>query len=155
MWWCHSIIPRPPLFFCFSVCVQYNTRKRKSAKNAEGLGAPIMWMTSGGREVDVRWTWGGSRGAVPDYKYRRNKPENEFLTGEAEYLWSCERLGSCLKVERSMIKSSTLFHVFECGPLPPYVHLASTWRHSCDRCSQAFPVFHALLVPCIANQRTK
>ena len=25
------------------------------------------------------------------------------------------------------------------GPLPPYVHLASTWRHLCDECSQAFP----------------
>ena len=36
--------------------------------------------------------------------------------------------------------------------------VASTWRHSRDRCSQAFPVFHALLLPCIilnANRRTK
>ena len=35
-------------------------------------------MTSGGREVDVG-------GAVPDYKYGHNKPESEFLTGQAEY----------------------------------------------------------------------
>ena len=34
------------------------------------------------------------------------------------------------------MKSSTLF---QCGPLPPYVHLVSTRRHSCDRHSQAFP----------------
>ena len=27
----------PPPRFCFSVCVQYNTRKQKSAKNGEGL----------------------------------------------------------------------------------------------------------------------
>ena len=27
--------------FCSSVFVQYNTRKRKSAKNGEGLGTPI------------------------------------------------------------------------------------------------------------------
>ena len=27
------------------------------------------------------------------------------------------------------------------GPLLPYVHLASTYRHSHDECSQAFPVF--------------
>ena len=40
-------------FFCSLVCVQYNTRKRKSAKNGEGLGTPITWMTSGGREVDA------------------------------------------------------------------------------------------------------
>ena len=53
------------------------------------------------------------------------------------------------------MKSSTLF---ERGPLPPYVHLASTRRHSRDRFSQAFPVFRALLLPCIilnANRRTK
>ena len=54
-----------------------------------------------------------------------------------------------------MMKSSTLF---ERGPLPPYVHLASTRRHSRDRCSQAFPVLHALPLLCIilnANRRTK
>ena len=99
----------------------------------------------------------GGGGAVPNYKYKCNKPESEFLTGQVEYLWSCERLGSCLAVEHSMMKSSTLFHVFECGPLPPYVHLASTRRHSRDRCSQAFPAFRALPLPCIilnANRRT-
>ena len=30
-------------------------RKQKSAKNGEGLGTPIMWLTSGGRKVDI---WG-------------------------------------------------------------------------------------------------
>ena len=41
---------------------------------------------------------------------------------------------------------------------PPYVYLASTRHYSRDRCSQAFPVFRALLPPCIilnANRRTK
>ena len=54
-----------------------------------------------------------------------------------------------------MMKYSTLF---ECGPLPPYVHLASTRHHSRDRCSQALPVFCALPLLCVilnANQRTK
>ena len=32
-------------------------------------------------------------------------------------------------------------HEFVVGHRPAYVHLASTRRHSCDRCSQAFPVF--------------
>ena len=76
-------------------------------------------MTSGGREVDVG-------GAVPDFKYGRNKPKSEFLTSQAEYSRFCERLGSCLVIEHSMMKSSTLFHVFDSGPLPPYVHLTST-----------------------------
>ena len=43
-------------------------------------------------------------------------------------------------------------------PPPPYVHLASTRRHSRDRFSQAFPVFRALPLPCIIlneNRRTK
>ena len=88
-------------------------------------------MMSGGREVDVG-------GAVPIYKLVCNKPSSEFLTGGVEYCRSHERLGSWLLFERSMMKSSTLF---ERGLLLPYVHLASTRRHSCDRCSQAFPVF--------------
>ena len=59
---------------------------------------------------DVRWTLGGRRGgAVPNYKYRRNIPESEFLTVQAEYSQSCKRLGSCLEIES----------VIECGPLPP------------------------------------
>ena len=51
-------------------------------------------MTSGGCEVDVG-------GGVPDYKYRRNKPESEFLTVQAEYSRSCAHLGFCLVIEHS------------------------------------------------------
>ena len=36
-WQSASLVPRPPPFFSSSVCVQYNTRKRKSAKNGVGL----------------------------------------------------------------------------------------------------------------------
>ena len=43
-------------------------------------------MKSGGHKVDVG-------GAVPDYKYVHNKPESKFVTGQVEYLRSCE----CLK----------------------------------------------------------
>ena len=55
-----------------------------------------------------------------------------------EYCRSHERLGSWLSLERSMMKSSTLF---ERGSLPPYAYLVSTRRQSHDRCSQAFSVF--------------
>ena len=51
-----------------------------------------------------------------------------------------------------MMKSGTLF---ECGPLPPYIHLASTGRHSHDRCFQAFPVFHALPLPYYTERKPK
>ena len=72
-----------------------------------------------------------------------------------KYCRSCEPQESWLSLERSMMKSSTLF---ERGPLPPYVNIASTRRHSRDRCSQAFPVFCTFPLPCIilnANRRTK
>ena len=36
-----SLVPRPTPFFCSSVCVQYNTRRQKSAKNGEGLGTRL------------------------------------------------------------------------------------------------------------------
>ena len=75
----------------------------------------------------------------PDYKYVSNKSKGMFLDGQAEYLWSCEHMGSCLAIERSM-KSRTLF---ECGPSPcrtstSYVYLMH-WLH---KSFQAFPVFH-------------
>ena len=63
---------------------------------------------------------GGVVPHVPDYKHGLNKPESEFLTSQAEYSWSCKCLGSCLVVERSMMKSSMLFHVYSsAGPSPP------------------------------------
>ena len=53
---------------------------------------------------------------------------------------------------------SFIAHELVDGQCPPYIHLASTRRHSRDRCSQAFPVFRALSLLCIvlnANRRTK
>ena len=81
--------------------------------------------------------------------------DSEILTSEVEYCRSCEPQESWVSLECSMMKSSTLF---ERGPLPPYFHIVSTRRHSRDRCSQAFPVFRTLPLPCIilnANRRTK
>ena len=62
------------------------------------------------------------------------------------------------KKSSMLLHVRSLVHVFECGPLPPYIHLASIWHHLCDRCSQAFSVFCTLPLPCIilnANRRTK
>ena len=49
-----SLVPWPPLFFCSSVCIQYNTQKRKSEKNGEDLVSSITCVMSGGHENDVR-----------------------------------------------------------------------------------------------------
>ena len=78
-------------------------------------------MTSVGCEVDIH-----VGDVVPDYKYMRNKPKSEFLTGKAEYSPSCEYLGSWLATEHLMRKSSTLFLNVDPSPLrPPHVHLTS------------------------------
>ena len=102
--------------FRSSVWVQYNIQKQKSSEKQGRPGNTY--------HVDARWTWGGG---VPDYKYVCNKPEREVLIGQAKYMYrrSCECLGSCLAMQCLMMKSSTLFHVFEWGPLP-YIHLAPT-----------------------------
>ena len=85
--WCTSYIgsrniasfPGLPRFRS-SVCVQYNARQRKSAKKKWGRPGNTYHVN------DVRWTRGGrGGGAVPDYKYGRNIPESDFLTGQAEY----------------------------------------------------------------------
>ena len=57
----------------------YNTWKQKSGEN---------WGRPGNtyHMNEVRWTRGGPRDAVPDYKYVHNKTESEFLTGQVEYL---------------------------------------------------------------------
>ena len=88
-------VPRPPRFL-FLVCIQYNTRKQK---RGEKQGRP-------GCEVDVR---------VP-----ATTKINHFLTGQPEYLQSCEHLGSCQVTEHLTMMSSMLFDP------PPYAHLAST-----------------------------
>ena len=111
-----SLVPRPPLFFvlqfAFSI-IHGSGRARKTGKAWEHLSRDWCQVNVGGE--------------VPDYKYGCNKPESEFLTGQTKYLWSgqtkyswsCECLGSCLAVERSMVKSSKLFHVFSVNPSPP------------------------------------
>ena len=38
-------------------------------------------------------------------------------------------------------------------PLPPYVHIASTWCHSRDKCSQAFPVLRHSTTPVYCCER--
>ena len=62
---------------CSSVCVQYNTRKRKS-KRKRGRPGLIHHMN------DVRWTQGGHREEGPIVKYVRIKLKSEFLTREDE-----------------------------------------------------------------------
>ena len=41
VWGQTSLVPRPNPIFCSSVCVEYNTRRQKSAKDGEGLGTLV------------------------------------------------------------------------------------------------------------------
>jgi len=73
-----SFVPRPPPFFVLNSV----WRSVAEAEEREKRGRPGNTY----HVNDVRWTRGGRRGgAVPNYKYGRNKPESEFLTGQAEY----------------------------------------------------------------------
>ena len=92
--------PGPPRF-CSSVSVQYNTWKQSKKQ-----GRP--WNT-----YHMTWMWGGCRGVVPNYNY------TQVFYQSSRVLRSCERMGSCLAIEGSMMKSSMLF---ECGPFSIYVH---------------------------------
>ena len=141
-----------PGLLCFfsSVCILCNTQKWKSTEKS--------WNTY--HVNDVRCTQGGCRlgGQCPTTSTRVINLRASFLLVKREYSWSCECLGSCLATEHSKMKSSTLFNVFECRPLPLHVYLTSTWRHSHDKYPRPFPFFTALLLPCTilnTNRRTK
>ena len=49
----HSLIPRPPPFFCPLFAFSIIHGSGRAAKNGESLGTLIMWITFGRREVDV------------------------------------------------------------------------------------------------------
>ena len=58
-------------------------RRRRAAKNREGLGNTVL----------VTLTCGGCRGSSAQlhmYKYVCNKPKSKFLTSQVKYLQSCE-----------------------------------------------------------------
>ena len=114
-------------------------------KNRAGLGTPITWMTSGGPEVDV-----GREGSALEYMnnillHHRACPLLPGKTPDVHKITSTRLTGK--KLALRFIASVLLI-----GHCSLYVHLASTWHHSRDRCSQAFPL------PCIilnTNRRTK
>ena len=128
----------PGLSHFFLFCIQFSTRKWKSGEKRGSLGTPITWMTSGGHEMNVG-------GACPSTSTCIINLRVSFLRVK----W------------REQLLRSWLVRAFTWGSLvcyfTYYVHLASTWCHSRDRCSQAFSIFHVLLLCIIlnANQRTK
>ena len=98
LWW--RQVPRPPRFL-FLVCIQYNTRKQK---RGEKQGRP-------GCEVDVREP--------------ATTKINQFLTGQPEYLQSCERLGSCQVTEHLTMMSSSYLNADPSSLCPPCIYLTS------------------------------
>ena len=140
-----SLVPRLPLCFYSLVCIQWITEAEKRWKTGKA------WEHLS-HDVDVRWTWDGRCLTI----------NTCAINLRVSFLNQQEHLKSCLAVEHSTMKSSTLF---DCEPLPssslvprfyltavektclrtrlplPYVQIVSTWRHSCDKCFQAFPVF--------------
>ena len=109
---------------CCSVCVQYNTRKRKTVNALEHLLRE--W-----RLVDRRWTWG--RGS-----HSNNVRSDSHDSGGSK---DCQYLSSQIRISLyRLLHSSWLMGT------PPYIYLLSTKRHLRDRSSL---VFCALALPCI------
>ena len=126
-----SLVPRP-LLFAFTT-IHGNRRLAKMGK---------AWEHS-----SHGWTWGGrvgGEGEKPIFKYVRNKLESKFLTSQDEYSFDHANVWS--PKLRWSARMDDPMHCFGSWAPPPYVHLVSTWHHSCDECSQAFPVLHQ---PCI------
>ena len=140
-----SLFPGLP-HFRSSVCVQYNTRRRKSTKNREGLVSSITWVTSGGCDNDVR-----GRGLTA--RSRKNRYE-WVIIHETWKVQSKSTLSSsdCTTMILTMLRSNSHECVHGCytgwSP-PPYIIIASTLRppdvtHVMDetRPSLFFALFH-------------
>ena len=102
-----------------------------------------MWNRKTGRKIKMgkawehsshEWMRGRHRGEGPIFKYMRTKLEN---SRQVPSIMLRSGVRKCNKAPEQMI----LCVVLAVGPLPPYVHLASTRRHSCDECYHAFPIF--------------
>ena len=123
-----SLVPRPPPFLP-SVGVHNNTWERKTGKK---WGRPGSIHHVSRCEVDV-----GGRGPYSNI-YLLNLTASFLLVKVSSSItlrsgvWKC---GRALVDERMV-----LCVVLAVGPLPPYIHLTSTWCHSRNECSQAFPV---------------
>ena len=108
------------------------------------LFSTALWMTlipfstaKNGKDVG-----GGGGTSMPECKYINLRVS--FLPVKWSTLNFMNLWGSAV-VEHSM-KSSALFWM--CTPLP-YVHLMSTWYHSCAKCSLGFPLFLPLFHLCV------
>ena len=131
-----SLVPRPLPFFFVLHSVQYTEVEEWRKTGKPGNTYHVN---------DIRWTWDECRGVCPSTSTCIINLRVSFLRVK----W------------REQLLRSWLVRAFTWGSLVCYfmyyVHLASTWCHSRDRCSQAFSIFHVLLLCIIlnANQRTK
>ena len=106
-----------------------------------GLGAFIMW-------VDARWTWGG--GADIQICTHWNLKASFLPVKTSSFVHANVWSSNCGRAFEWIIQCIVLV----VGPLPPMstsppplVHLLSTWHHSHDEYSQAFPIFHRFSSP--------
>ena len=99
-------------------------------------GTLTTWMMSDGCRIDIR------EERCPTTNIPVHTWEQVSLIPVLMIL--CEHLRVLSMMERWMMKSSMLF---ECRRLP---HM-STRRHSCDKCSQSFPIFHHSSTFCLSD----
>ena len=101
-------------------------QKRKKKKNGEGLGAFITWMMSGGWEVEIEG-WGQTAKTTHCIIHS---------LGLQTLAWSKRPI----MTNKKLAFEFSEYIYLNISPAP-YIHLASTWCHSCNECSKTFPVF--------------
>ena len=143
-WHTVSLVPRPPPFFVLLFAFTIIHRSRRAAKNMKGLGTPITWIMSVGHKVDMG-------GCCPSTNLCAINDGARFLPVKL----SIVNLVNSGPSYRWSTRWWSLVHYLNVDPSLPYIHPASTRRHSCDRCSRPSPFFTALLLPCIIERNPK
>ena len=115
-----------------------------------------IWLVSVRALLQMAWIWGYKSPKSTPHLHLHYICNNNVVYGklliQAQYCWYKTWIISCYWQGRMQ-------HSLVPRPPPGLPHfLFFGFRHSRDRCSQAFPVFRALLLPCIIlneNRRTK
>ena len=113
--------------FFFLVCIQYNTQAeewRKMGRPGNTYHVTQTWVDVGG--------WGGGGGCFPTTYLCAINLRASFLPFKVKYSRSRKRLGSCVAMECSKMKTSMLFECVEPSPLrpPDTVHMIGVPRPS-------------------------
>ena len=128
------------LHFCSLVCVDNNTQKLSVTKREH-------WSHEWQSTLSGHRKGGAQRQVSLKNTVKRSCAQRNRVSTSSEVLKPSQLDNELIKDWRNWLWAS-----------PPNIHLTATWCHSREECSQAFPIFTALLLLCITvntNRRTK